>query len=181
MGHPHKNAIIFWVVFIGVSFVGAFFLIRRDAREGFGALSYGRVTSLTLMDARGRRVTKDDFAKRVSVLHFVPEACLAQCQRALRVADRLRARYPDTRKERVVSIFVPARHGRRPVPDKEGYLTGDPREVFFLLRDGLHLRPEETQAGRFILLDQNRVIRGYYDIDKPGDLNKLEDDLRKLL
>ena len=71
------------------------------------------------------------------------------------------------------------------------FLTGEPREIRRIAQEGFRLSAipvtNQTQdplvfhSSRFILIDQNGDIRGYYDSNDPKALNRLRENAKSLL
>jgi protein SCO1/2 len=69
-----------------------------------------------------------------------------------------------------------------------GFVTGERAAIASLLRDGFHVAFADdgpatapiTHSDRFVLVDRDLRIRGYYHGNDPDDLRRLADDARAL-
>ncbi|VAX35022.1 hypothetical protein MNBD_UNCLBAC01-1786 [hydrothermal vent metagenome] len=180
MNRVGKKDIIFWIILVIIGITIGFFLIQRDRNKGFGSISYGVLPSFKLIDNEGNIKTKRDFKNKVWVAHFVPPNCDQACAQFIEFTDSFNKKYTNRKKFHAVSIFI-SHKKQKQTPRYPHHLTGKDLEVLFLLKDGFHLKLSEITGSRFILIDQNAVIRGYYSLDEEGKLEELKSDLEKLL
>ena len=66
------------------------------------------------------------------------------------------------------------------------FLTGQRDTIYQLAHEGFNLAAghrgsEILHSTRFVLVDQNQQVRGYYDSRNPGSLHQLRKDIKKLL
>jgi protein SCO1/2 len=66
------------------------------------------------------------------------------------------------------------------------FLTGQKETIYQLAHEGFNLAAghrgsEILHSTRFVLVDQNQQVRGYYDSRSPGSLHQLRKDMKKLL
>lgn len=66
------------------------------------------------------------------------------------------------------------------------FLTGQKEAIYQLAHEGFNLAAghrgsEILHSTRFVLVDQNQRVRGYYDSRSPGSLHQLRKDMKKLL
>ncbi len=66
------------------------------------------------------------------------------------------------------------------------FLTGQKEAIYQLAHEGFNLAAghrgsEILHSTRFVLVDQNQRVRGYYDSRSPGSLYQLRKDMKKLL
>ena len=66
------------------------------------------------------------------------------------------------------------------------FLTGQKETIYQLAHEGFNLATghrgsEILHSTRFVLVDQNQQVRGYYDSRSPGSLHQLRKDMKKLL
>lgn len=163
----------------------------------------GEVPEFTLLDQRGRQVSRDDLAGRPWVADFVFTRCALSCplmtSRMLLLGERMQ---PGA--ARRVSVSVDPDHDRPAVlaAYAESYGIGDPGWLFLTgERDAIHALvvggfrlavddeppPGTVPAGepilhstRFVLVDAGGRIRGYYDAVSDEGLDRLLRDLGSL-
>lgn len=66
------------------------------------------------------------------------------------------------------------------------FLTGQKETIYQLAHEGFNLAAghrgsEILHSTRFVLVDQNQQVQGYYDSRSPGSLYQLRKDMKKLL
>jgi protein SCO1 len=160
----------------------------------------GSVPDFTLTDRSGRVVSAGELAGRVWVADFIfthcPDVCPALTQRMALLQEALTAP-PDPLA--LVSISVdPVRDTpevlqayaqRMGAREHWLFLTGPRAAVAALLRDGFKVAFADdgpatspiTHSDRFVLVDRQRRIRGYYHGTDPDDVQRLERDAAALL
>jgi protein SCO1/2 len=156
---------------------------------------FGTVPPFSLTDRTGRTVSQADLAGQVWVANFIftrcPDVCPALTQRMALLQEALTG--PPT-PIRLVSFSVDPDHDTPQV--LQGYamrmgarefwyfLTGPRDTVATLVKHGFKLAfgddgPADapiTHSDRFVLVDRELRIRGYYRGGDPDDLTRLERD-----
>ncbi len=161
----------------------------------------GTTPGFELTDQHGRTVRSDDLRGRPLVLDFVFTRCVAVCPAMSAQMERLRDGLPEDADFRRVSITLDPEHdtpkvlrryaAKRGAPEDWLFLTAESQETTVSLAgDGFHLAVE-TDTGdpanpivhstRFVLIDGQGRIRGYYDALTPEDMEELKGDLRALI
>lgn len=161
----------------------------------------GRVPPFELTSQDGRPVRRTDFSGRPWVVDFVFTRCAGQCPPMTAAMAGLARRTADAPALRFLSVSVdPTRdtpealraYGERHAADFTRWTFGraDEGAVRALARDGFKLAVEAGSPGdpepilhssRFILVDAQGSIRGYYDGLDPAAVDRLESDARSLL
>ena len=183
-----------------VPLIGVLSLLLVACNPGEPLPELGSVPSWSLESSDGETVTSDDLRGQVLIYDFIFTRCVATCPmmtaRMGEVASRLRAR-----DVRFVSISVdpewdtPAvlREYREKVTEDRRwiFLTGSRDEVRELSVDGFFLAaepPEENvdsgpivHSTKFVLVDRDGTIRGYYDSLSPEMMESLQTDAKRLL
>jgi protein SCO1/2 len=159
----------------------------------------GVVPAFSLTERAGTPVTQDALRGKVWIADFIftrcPDVCpvLTTRMRGLqKTLDAARAEValvsftvdPGHDTPEVLRTYATA-HGAAP-----GWLfvTGDRDVIAGLLRDGFHVAFADdgppsgpiTHSDRFVLIDEQLRIRGYYHGDDPQDLARLAEDARRL-
>ena len=160
----------------------------------------GAVPDFTLIDQRGRMRSRTSLTGSVWIADFIFTRCAGQCPlMSARMAslDQALARQGGLR---FISFSVDPAHDD---PEalaaygsqygaREGrweFLTGSPEAVRALVREGFMLglsddgTPQEpiTHSVRFVLIDREGRIRGYYDATEDEAMRRLQADARRLL
>jgi protein SCO1/2 len=163
---------------------------------------YGPTPEFSLVERSGKTVSANDLRGHVWIVDFIYTNCRDTCPlqtRAMAVLQSALQPYADFRS---VSITVdpltdsPAllsRYADRHSADSERwlFLTGEIREIRRIVQDGFRLSaaPVEGQnpgpvvfhSARFVLVDRDGEIRGYYDSNDPQAMRRIRKDARQLL
>lgn len=172
-------------------------VLRHSSTEALPDL--GEVPAFVLTGSDGTPVARDDLAGSPYVVDFVFTRCVTSCPvmtaRMATVGEGL----VEGRDFRRVSISVDPAYdtpevlrelkATRGLPDSWWFLTGDAEPILALVRDGFHLAVEPATGNpidpiahstRFVLVDGEHRIRGYYDGLNPEAVIRLDRDLRRL-
>jgi len=160
--------------------------------------------AFTLTNRDGRTVRLQDLAGKPWIADFIFTRCPASCPMMTARLARLVRELPKDLDARFVSFSVDPEHDTPAVlqryaesynaPDRWFFLTGGRDEIFRLSRQGFKLGIEIPQpdpatakpvepilhSTRFVLVDSQGRIRGYYDGFDEESMKKLEQDLRAL-
>lgn len=173
---------------------------RRPALEELAR--YGPAPAFSLVERSGRPVSAGDLRARVWIADFIYTTCQDACPLQSRSMAALQADLKDHGDLRSVSITVdpltdsPAllstyadRYGAD--PDRWLFLTGDVEQIRRIVQDGFRLSaapvdgatpdPVVFHSSRFVLVDRDGEIRGYYDSNDPQALRRLRENARSLL
>ncbi len=155
----------------------------------------GEVPPFTFTDARGRSVSRDDLKGEIWVADFIFTRCASTCP----IMSSRMATLPQD-ELRLVSFSVDPDHDTPPVldtygarydanPDRWSFLTGDRQAIRDLAISGFHLgvadaTEDDTEpilhSTRFVLIDRQSRIRGYYDGLETNEVQRLLVDARRL-
>jgi cytochrome oxidase Cu insertion factor (SCO1/SenC/PrrC family) len=170
----------------------------------FGELGdFGVVPEFALVSQNGDSVHLQDLRGQVWVADFFFTHCASTCPMMSARFESL-AQQIDPERVRLVSFSVDperdtperlAEYAERfdVAPGRWLFLTGDKPQIRALVRDGFHLgvsepSPEDLAAGaeavlhstRFVLVDPEGRIRGYYDGDDDDAMEQLGHDVAQL-
>ena len=163
---------------------------------------YGPAPDFSLVERSGRPVSAGDLRGRVWVADFIYTKCRDSCPLQSRAMAALQADLEAHGDLRSVSITVdpltdsPAllseyadRYGAD--PERWLFLTGEVRDIRRIVQDGFRLSaapvdgqtldPVLFHSARFVLVDRDGEIRGYYDSNDPRALERLRENARSLL
>jgi protein SCO1 len=158
--------------------------------------SYGVVPDFTLTDQSNRTFqSKQQLDGKVWVANFIFTTCSGPCPRMTSQFRKLRDEVQDDPRLRMVSFTIdPARDTPEALATYGVTFGADPNKWFFLTgaQQDLHRLSRNTfmlgdidgsleHSSRFVLVDTQSRIRGFYDSSDAESIQKLTTDLRSLL
>jgi protein SCO1/2 len=177
----------------------------REERPLEGLKEFGAIPQFSLIEKDGRRITLSELKGKVWIVNFIYTNCPDTCPIQ---SAQMREIQEDFKKEkdlRLVSITVdPTRdtpevlseYARRfrADPTRWLFLTGEKETIYKFAQDGFRLgaveipheqRPESgathSHSPRFVLVDREAQIRGYYVSTDAEAMKRLRRDLKLLL
>ncbi|HET9225072.1 MAG TPA: SCO family protein [Thermoanaerobaculia bacterium] len=162
---------------------------------------YGQLPEFSLVNRDGRTIRLVDLEGKAWVADFVFTRCPASCPMMSARMARLERDLPEDLAVRLVSISVDPGHDtpevldayaeRFQAPDRWLFLTGEKEAVRSLCVEGFKLGldmepapgmgPEPIlHSTRFVLVDGEGRIRGYYEAFDESSMEKLRKDLLRL-
>lgn len=188
------GSLLVWQGF-GVNDRGPFAWRRSEAPppEGKVLAVFGKVPEFTLTERSGRPLSKNDLAGKPWIADFIFTSCAGQCPLMNLQMKTFQTLFPAETGLRFASFSVDperdkpevlARYADRFGAEKERwvFLTGEKQEINRILKE-FFLSPVEEPAMhsiRFILVDPEGKIRGYYDSSDPGSMAQLIHDAKLL-
>src|SRR5262245_17467243 len=187
-----------WLVFTRRS---EFTTIAGERREPL--TMYGSVPDFSLTERSGENVTLAHLRGKIWIADFIYTSCTDTCPLQTGLMARLQQEYVSAPQVQLVSVTVdPERdtpqtlmryatrhqaHARRWF-----FLTGQRDRIIRLVRDGFHLSVAAMPDGgessgmiahspRFVLIDKDARIRGYYDSRELEAFLRLKNDIETLL
>lgn len=153
--------------------------------------------SLALTDQAGQPFSSNSLKGRVWIVNFIFTSCAGTCPGMSAKMAALQQRLPV--EIPLVSISVDPKRDTPPVlaeyalryaaqPGRWSFLTGPEEEIRRITQQGFRLgmaeggSPEEPiiHSVRFVLVDREGMIRGYYDSTEPAQFEKLIRDAGSL-
>ena len=200
----------FWtpllIIVVGVVSVYLWADLFRFARQpSMPALQQlGTLPAFDLTERRQTPLRLADLRGKVWVADFMYTSCVEFCPLQSAEMARLQAAFADHPDLRLVSISVDPERDTPAVlsayadtfqadPERWLFATGEPKAVARLAQEGFRLSAASYVAGddgadytfihsnRFVLVDRQGRIRGYYRSTDPDDLVRLRRDLTVLL
>ncbi len=178
-------------------------LTRGDTRSLEGLQRYGSVPQFSLVERSGKTITLADLRGSVWVADFIYTTCTDTCPMQTAAMARLQEEWKDKAGLKLVSFSVDpekdtvevlSRYADRYEADKQRwlFLTGPQEEIGRLVQEGFKLSAVPLvgtgntesvvlHSSRFVLIDKQAEIRGYYDSRDPQALERLKKDLAILL
>ena len=178
----------------------ALFLVLRRPAHGPDLPRLGPAPDFTLVSEQGKTVSRADYAGSVWIADFVFTRCGGSCPILSAKMAALSERTRDVPSIRYVSFGVDPEHDTPEVlaeygrklgadPARWSFLHGTRPVVRALIKDGFRLAIEDAAADsvepilhstRFVLVDGDGTIRGYYDGMEQPPVDVLEKDARAL-
>ncbi len=161
---------------------------------------YGEIPDFSLIDHHGDEINFDRLKGYVWVADFFFTSCAGICPRMTEQMTRVQEAFKDNEKVKIVSFTVDPEtdsvwvlsmyaKGWGAIDGKWFFVTGDKKKIYELARQGFKLPVEEGDEGpgdfihsdRFVLVDANGRIRGYYGGTDAEEVNKLIRDIKVIL
>ncbi len=182
------------IVVLGMA-AGAYLVILRAEQSRAALPVLGAVPEFELTAQDGRTFTRQDLHGKINVMDFIFTRCQGPCPIMSGYMTELYNLYQSTDEVRFVSISVDPdydsigvlqayarQHG---VTDgRWTFLTGSMDRIKSLSEQGFMLAADELPAGhstRFILVDGEGSIRGYYDGTDQASINILKSNIAQLV
>ena len=170
-----------------------------------GLKSFGMVPEFSFIERDGRRVTLAELKGKVWLVNFIYTNCPDTCPIQSAQMRQIQEDFKNQKDLRLVSITVdPTRDTPQVLseyanrfsvdPKRWFFLTGEKETIYKFAQDGFRLgaveiphekRPESgathTHSPRFVLVDREAQIRGYYVSTDAEAMKRLRRDLSILL
>jgi cytochrome oxidase Cu insertion factor (SCO1/SenC/PrrC family) len=159
------------------------------------------LTDFSLVERSGKKITLADLRGKISIVDFIYTSCSDTCP--LQTADmaKLQEQWIKEREVELISVSVDPEHdtprvltkyaGRfRADPERWLFLTGPKKQIDRLIEDGFRLPIAQAFHGdhgsvvhssRFVLVNQQAQVCGYYDNRDPQAMERLKADVTGLL
>ena len=184
-----------WLFFILSGLILGLYFFQRDKIKCVEQISYGKIPSFEMIDQHGKSLTLEHLNDRVWVVDFIFTTCLGPCPIMSQKMASLQKNFYNEKQFRMVSVTVNPEYDSPKVlkeygdrynanHDKWHFLTGTRESIRTLIVDGFHLGDIEDiifHSQKFVLIDQDGNIRGYYDSDDSEDMKTLEKDIKRML
>ena len=186
---------------MAVGLVGMGIIRMQSERAGNATadVDYGVIPPFSLVEADGRTVDLQEFQGKVWIADFIFTSCAGMCPMMTSQMRKLQDALPQD--IRLVSFSVdPARdtpavladYANRFGANRERWLfvTGDRQSMYDLSIKGFKLGVDDkqgteaepiTHSSRFVLVDKDARIRGYYSGSEEEDLKRLIEDAKRFL
>ncbi len=155
------------------------------------------IETFALLDQEGNKMTNEDWKGKTVVANFFFTHCPVVCPKMVKQLQRVQAFSKD---ENLVIASISVDPERDSVQRLKEYstkvgigknwrlLTGDKKEIYRLARKGFLVVATDGDGGeddfihseRFVLLDGQSRIRGYYEGTDKAEVDQLINDIKKL-
>ena len=168
-----------------------------------GLKQYGALPDFKLTERSGSEVSLAELRGKIWIADFIYTTCTDTCPLQTAAMAKLQKEFtaktnvqfvsisvdPDRDTPQVLSAYADKHEADR---QRWYFLTGQRDQVIKLVRDGFHLSVATLPAGaeqsgmiphspRFVLVDQQAQIRGYYDSREMDGLARLRNDIETLV
>lgn len=187
------------VLLLAVVATAVWFLMNGSA-GGPDLPRLGTAPAFTLVSEQRKTVTRDDLSGKVWIADFIFTRCGGSCPILSARMAALAQRTADVPGLRFVSFDVDPEHDTPEVlaaygqklgadPARWTFLHGERSVIRALIKDGFKLAIEDgvpdsvepiLHSTRFVLVDGEGTIRGYYDGMEQSPVDQLEKDARAL-
>jgi protein SCO1 len=164
------------------------------ARRAKSLPVYGKVPEFQLTDSRGRPFDGGSLNGKIWIVDFIYTQCPGPCPRMTSQMHAIEKRVKNSQDIRLISFTVDPAHDTPPVLNDYAHLFGGPTPQWYFLTgspETLHqLARNVFMAGdlvgvmdhstRFIVVDRERRIRGFYSTFDAGGISPLIDDVNVL-
>jgi protein SCO1 len=175
--------------------------LNRSAEGSLNGLNeYGSVPNFSLVERNGKKVSLRELRGDIWIADFIYTTCTDTCPLQTAEMAKLQNELLEKPGINLVSISVDpdkdtppvlARYANQFNADRERwfFLTGDKKQIAELVQTGFHLSATSAaeqsdlilHSPRFVLVDRQAQIRGYYDSRDQASLRRLRTDLGKLM
>lgn len=175
----------------------------QEVRPLEGLADFGAVPQFLFTERSGKEIRLADLRGKVWIVDFIYTSCTDTCPLQSAEMARIQDELKDKTDLKLVSISVDPERDTPEVltnysdrfkadPERWLFLTGEREEIYNLVQKGFRLSAVPAEGGsetngvilhssRFILVDGDGHIRGYYHSDDTEALGRLRQDLKKLL
>lgn len=174
-----------------------------ESERADGLNLYGSVPDFALTERNGEGVKLAQLRGKIWIADFIYTSCTDTCPLQTGMMAKLQEEYAAKPDVQLVSITVDperdtpqvlAQYAAKYQADAKRwyFLTGQRDRIMGLIQDGFHLSvatlPTDVEANgliphspRFVLIDRNAQIRGYYDSRELEAFVRLKNDVETLL
>ena len=171
----------------------------RDVAENGKDTIYHTLPSFTFINQDGKKITDADYAGKIYVANFFFTSCKSICPKMTLQMNRILLKF---KKNEVLLLSHTVDPEHDSVAVLKAYanehhihsinwnlVTGPKKEIYDLARNGYFLSALQGDGGpddfihddKFVLVDREKHIRGYYDGTSPKEVNRLLDELTVLI
>ncbi len=197
-----RTAVVIGGLGLAAALAGALELAARAIRPRAPLPRYGPVPAFHLTDERGHPFDASAMAGHVSVVDFIFTRCESSCPRLTALMGELQSRLArEGSAAKLVSFSVDPENDTPPVlldyaahahadAARWSFVTGSADDMTRAVVSGFKVAATKIAKGAndydvmhgdwFVLVDAHAQLRGYYPTDEPGDLAKIDDDVRRL-
>ncbi|MBI4547539.1 MAG: SCO family protein [Ignavibacteriae bacterium] len=167
-------------------------------KEKSTLLEIGVVPEFSFITQDGLSFSRNDLLGKITIVDFIFTSCAGICPMMSTKMAKLQQEVlgfpliqflsisvdPETDTPEVLSTYA---RGYGAIKGKWTFLTGNKNEIYTLTREGFHLgldiEGEDAiiHSQKFVLVDDQGMIRGYFDSEIDNDIKKLVREARILV
>lgn len=206
MKNQSSYSIVVWILLIAVlAGISAAFIYQtftqRHPIHSVPRLPYlGEAGTFELKSSDGQTLDQSSFKDKVWVAEFIFTRCHGQCPFMVQKMKELAEDFPGFKDLRFVSVSVDPETDTPEIlrmykenhdihSDQWLFLTGEKKTIYDLVKKQFKLGIDENgdsnepiiHSNRFVLMDGQGMIRGYYSAVNQEDFEALKSDLKMLL
>ncbi len=186
---------------IVVANIKSFVYQPRETSESVSPLSrlavHHQLPDFSLTNQRGHAMSLSDLSGKVWVADFIFTTCPTICPPMTEEMVRLQNEFASESELRFVSFSVDPERDTPAVLSRYAddfgvdgrswaFLTGEKTSIYQLAHEGFNLATghrgsEILHSTRFVLVDRQGKVRGYYDSRSKANLQRLRRDIKTLL
>ena len=160
-----------------------------------------KIGAFAFQNQLGKVYTQEDIGNAVFVADYFFAQCPGICKTMSSQMQRVSQAFEDTphlkilsftskpEEDSVSALYDYALQNKVKDHGKWVFLTGDKKQLYKVAREQFFIVDEPGDGGeedfihteRFVLVDQNRYVRGYYDGTNPKEVDQLIHDIKDLL
>jgi protein SCO1/2 len=181
----------------GLVAIALWLIVSNAGRQNDALPRLGTVPPFSLTTESGAGADDHLFSDRVTVVDFIFTSCSGICPMMTGRMAWLQGELGDRNEVQFVSFSVDpetdtpevlTEYGKRygAIPGRWTFLTGDRAKIYSVSREGFRLGLETEgddailHSPKFVLVDRQGTIRGYYDSDSTGAMETLLAHARRL-
>ncbi len=164
-----------------------------------GKVFYHTISDFSLKNQDGKQITRADWNEKIVVADFFFSHCPSVCPKMTKNLKALQTRLKDDNNIQIYSFSIdPERdsvarlkqYAEKQEIDNYNWdlLTGSKQDIYRLARNSFMIVATDGDGGpadfihseKFVLIDKQKRIRGYYEGTKESELEKLILDIKKL-
>ena len=165
---------IIWIFLMILAAVVAFGLLRRDAQKSFGAISFGAFPQFRLQATNGQSFDNHHLKGHVWAIHRGSNSKVFDVASRLALIDQKTAL--GKRHLFILTFLDNPGLSFEPIVPSQYILLGTPQQVQNIFSRGTAIGDEYV-----LLVDQNGIIRGSYDLSSSDSLRSFQQNLMLLL
>ena len=160
---------VIWIVVMLLAATAAWAMMKRDVARNFGSVSYGMFPKFHLQDQTGAAFDFHNLKGHVWIARFGSDS-----DSIAPLVETIAREYVG--KHRKLHLLTFSDSGTSSNHPYHHIVSGDPSQSAAVRRQLGN--PEDSVA---ILIDQNGAVRGLYDLQNTGGLERLRESLKGLL
>jgi len=188
---------ITWGLIIILAIVIAVMKMYISSSKNNALLTVGVVPEFSLFNQDSQAVSRSIFLHKVTIADFIFTTCAGPCPIMSGRMQQLQQEFIGEPLLQLASFSVDPEYDTpsvlteyasrfNAVKGKWFFLTGERTAMYALVQKGFHLGVEQDSnaiihSTKFVLLDGEANIRGYYDSDDEASFNKLISDTKILI